>query len=71
MVNGKVTNVDSKGIALCDQTIYNSAYNIGSYNMASSDGLVKFYSITKNTDIYGSAHGYGHGDSAGTPYYGN
>ena len=46
-------------------------YNIGSYNMASSDGLVKFYSITKNTDIYGSAHGYGHGDSAGTPYYGN
>ena len=71
MGNGKVTNVDSKGIALCDQTIYNSAYNIGSYNMASSDGLVKFYSITKNTDIYGSAHGYGHGDSAGTPYYGN
>ena len=72
MGTGKVTDSDYYGTVICDQTIYDSAYKIGAYNMASCDELIKFYTITKDSNIYNSGHDYGHdSDSTGTIYYGN
>ena len=72
MGTGKVTDSDYYGTVICDQTIYDSAYKIGAYNMASCDELIKFYTITKDSNIYNSGHDYGHdSDSTGTVYYGN
>lgn len=66
---GTVSNLDSLDTILCDQTIYDCAYNIGSSNVAYNANLVNFYSITKDTNVYNSWYGNGHYDeSTGTPY---
>lgn len=66
---GAVSNLDSLDNILCDQTIIDSAYNIGEPDVACDDNLVNFYSITKDTNIYASWYGNGQYDeSTGTPY---
>lgn len=73
MAGGEVTNLDGyKTDVLCNHNIYNKAYNINPrwQNDVEDTSLVRFYSITKDTDIYNSWFEDGHNnDSTGTLYH--
>ena len=55
---------------LCDETIYNYAYDLGNRFNGYNKDLVYFFNITKDTNIYGSRFENGHNrNSTGTSYY--
>ena len=55
---------------LCDETIYNYAYDLDNKFNGYNKDLVYFFNITKNTDIYNSSFEYGHDrTSTGTSYH--
>lgn len=54
-------------VYLCDDNIGNYACSVS--NLYYTNNEVRYYRITKNTNIYNSWHGYGHDTtSTGTPY---
>lgn len=67
--NGIVSNkkISSNSVELCDNNILEYA-NSGNYNDFNNEAPVRFFSITKDSNIYNSWHGDGRNSFNGTPY---
>lgn len=66
-VKDSCSDIYGNVITLCDANIGDYACSIPSTDYTNNE--VRYYRITKNTNIYNSWHGYGHNsNSTGTPY---